>query len=136
MPNPSPPTDLNITDPNDFEKFVALMFQQSGYEVIMPPSNTRGYDIELRKGDVCIAVQVKNQKAKCNVAQIQKFQDFLDLPIASKFTSGCFISASGFFKPALTHVETEKPKNLRLGTLADEMFALINNYDVGSDVAP
>jgi chromosome partitioning protein len=95
--------DLRITDPNDFEKFVALKFQESGYKVVMPPTNTQGYDIELHKNDECIAVQVKNHKAKCNVAQIEKFQGFLELPLASKFTSGWFISGSGYSKPAFTH---------------------------------
>jgi chromosome partitioning protein len=109
--------DLKISDPLDFEKFVALRFQSLGYQVAMPPAGKKGYDIELRKDRECIAVQVKNHKAKCNVAQIQKFQDFLELPLASKFTSGWFISASGFSKPALTHVATEQPKNIRLGAL-------------------
>ncbi len=35
-----------IKDPFDFEKVVALSFEQQGYEVIMPPANTKGYDIE------------------------------------------------------------------------------------------
>ncbi|MCI0561010.1 MAG: AAA family ATPase, partial [Nitrososphaera sp.] len=107
---------FSFNDPSDFEKHVALTFKREGYEVTMPPANTRGYDIELRRDHECIAVQVKNQKAKCYVAQVQRFLDFLDLPIAAKFTSGWFISSSGFFKPALTHVQTERPSNLSLGT--------------------
>jgi chromosome partitioning protein len=114
-----PTQDLKINDPSDFERFVALTFKKSGYEVIMPPANTRGYDIELRKNQDCIAVQVKNHKAKCNVAQIEKFQNFLELPLASKFTTGWFISASGYSKATLTHVETEQPVNLRLGTFLE-----------------
>ncbi|MGV2831309.1 restriction endonuclease [Myxosarcina sp. GI1(2024)] len=106
---------LTINDPTDFESVVARYFQQDGYEVIMPPANTKGYDIELQKGDECIAVQVKNHRAKCNVAQIRKFQQFIQLPLADKFTKGWFISASSFFIPALTHVHTEQPENLRLG---------------------
>lgn len=111
--------DLRITDPTDFEKFIALKFKEAGYKVIMPPTNTQGYDIELHKDDECIAVQVKNHKAKSNVAQIEKFQGFLELPLASKFTSGWFISGSGYSKPAFTHVTTEQPTNLRLGTVLD-----------------
>jgi chromosome partitioning protein len=61
------------------------------------------------------------------VAQIQKFQTFLDLPLAEKFTSGWFLSASGFSKPTLTHVETEQPKNLCLGTVR-ENGAIVWNY--------
>ena len=114
--------DLTVTNPSDFEKVVALKFQRLGYEVIMPPANTKGYDIELRKDQECIAVQVKNHKAKCSVAQVEKFQNFLELPLASKFTTGWFISASGYSKPTLTNVETEQPPNFRLGTfLADSI---------------
>jgi chromosome partitioning protein len=112
--------DLKINDPFDFEKLVALKFRELGYDVIMPIANTRGYDIELWKKQQRIAVQVKNHKAKCNVSQIEKFQNFLELPIADKFTAGWFISASGFSKPAITHVETECPENLRLGTFLED----------------
>ena len=105
-----------IKDPFDFETVVAHYFEQQGYEVTMPPANTKGYDIELKKENDCIAVQVKNHKAKCNVAQIQKFQNFLELPLASKFNKGWFISASGYSKPALTNINAEKPENLSLAT--------------------
>ena len=99
---------IRIKDPSDFEKVVALSFKKQGYEITLPPANTKGYDIELRKDGECIAVQVKNHKAKCNVAQIARFENFLELPIASKFTQGWFISASGYSKPALTHIKAER----------------------------
>lgn len=112
-----PKLDLMPTNPDDFEKFIAWLCQRDGYEVVMPPANTQGYDIELRRNGECIAVQVKNHKAKCNIAQVQKFEHFLAKPLAAaKFTSGWFITANGFGKPALTHVENEAPDNLRLGT--------------------
>ena len=105
-----------IQDPFDFEKVVAHYFEQQGYEVIMPPANTKGYDIELKKENDCIAVQVKNHRARCNVAQIQRFQNFLELPLADKFNKGWFISASGYSKPALTSIKAEQPDNLSLAT--------------------
>ena|SRR2546425_3656655 len=111
--------NLTPSNPDDFEKLIALLYQKSGFQVVMPPPNTRGYDIELRREHECIAVQAKCHKAKCNVAQIQRFLDYLELPVAAKFTSGWFISASGFSRPALTHVETERPSNLCLGSYAD-----------------
>ena len=105
-----------IKDPFDFEKVVAHYFEKQGYEVIMPPANTKGYDIELHKENDRIAVQVKNHKAKCTIAQIRQFQSFLELPLANRFNQGWFISASGYFKPPLTHVNAEKPSNLSLAT--------------------
>ena len=116
---------IRIKDPSDFEKVVALSFKKQGYEITLPPANTRGYDIELRKDGECIAVQVKNYKAKVRIAQVIKFQHFLELPMADKFTQGWFISATGFFKPALTHVKAEQPENFRLGTFTadkDQVF--------------
>ena len=110
-----PENQFRIEDPLDFEKHVAMQLKRLGYEVIMPDKNQRGYDIEIVKGGEKIAVQVKNHKAKSNVSQISKFIEFLELPIGSEFTSGWFISASGFSKPALTAVSTENPPNLRLG---------------------
>jgi chromosome partitioning protein len=110
-----PSQNIQIKDPSDFERVVALFFKRDGYQITMPPANTKGYDIELRKDNECIAVQVKNHKAKCNVAQVQKFQSFLEQPNASKFTQGWFISASGFSQPALTDIKAEQPANFRLG---------------------
>jgi chromosome partitioning protein len=93
-----------------------LYFQKAGFEVIMPPANTKGYDIELRVADQCVAVQVKNHKTKCNVAQVEKFVTFMESPAAERFTQGWFISGSGFGRPALLYAHTEKPKKLALGT--------------------
>ena len=106
---------FRIEDPIDFEKHVAMQCKRMGYQVTMPDKNKPGYDIELIKGGEKIAVQVKNHKAKSNISQLSKFQDFLELPIGASFTSGWFISASGFSKPALTTVSTENPPNLKLG---------------------
>ena len=119
-------SEFAFNDPTDFEKHVALLFKKEGYEVTMPADGMKGYDIELQRGDECIAVQVKNHKTKCNVAYIQKFLDFLELPLAAKFTSGWFISASGFSKPALAYTEIELPSNLRLGTCLNG--AVLWNY--------
>ena len=111
---------IKIKDPSDFEKVVALSFQRKGYKIVMPPANTKGYDIELRKDNECIAVQVKNHKAKCNTSQVKKFQNFLEHPSASRFTKGWFISASGYSRPALTDVQTEKPENFSLGIFTED----------------
>lgn len=122
-----------IKDPSDFETVVALHFEKQGYEVIMPPANTKGYDIELKKSNDCIAVQVKNHKAKCNVAQIRKFQNFLELPLASRFNQGWFVSASGYSKPALTNVNAEQPDNLSLATFQG-ISQIIWNYNLPSNI--
>lgn len=92
-----------------------MQCQKLGYVVSLPEKKAKGYDIKIVKGNETIAVQVKNHKAKSNVSQLSKFQEFLELPIGSEFTSGWFISASGFSKPALTSINSEQPNNLQLG---------------------
>lgn len=121
------PTANTFNNPDDFELHLKTLYQKMGYEVIRPQSLTnQGYDLELIKGHERIAVQIKNHKTRCNIGFIRQFQDFLELPIAERFTSGWFISASGYSKPALTHVESEKPTNLRLITYSGGRF--VNNY--------
>ncbi len=119
--------DLSFEDPYEFEKHVARQCEDLGYEVIMPPANQPGYDIELVKGKERIAVQVKCYRARCPISALNRFLDFLELPIASTFTSGWLITQNGFGRPSLTHVETERPSNLKLGTSTGR--AIKWNYD-------
>ena len=86
------PDFKGIEDPYEFEKHVARQCEELGYEVIMPPANQPGYDIEIKKGRERIAVQVKCYKARCPISALNKFIDFLELPIASGFTSGWLVT--------------------------------------------
>ena len=124
--------DLRINDPDDFEKVVARQCMTLGYEVVMPTKNNPGYDIELIKGKERIAVQVKCHKAKQNTGQYKKFVAFLELPIASNFTSGWFISQSGYSKNVLALAEADREPNLKLGTSSQRGIKW--NYD--PDLAP
>jgi chromosome partitioning protein len=110
---------LEPITPQEFEKVIASLFRQMGFDVIMPAANTQGYDIELKKGDKVSAVQVKKHKAKINIAQLEKFQNFLSTPLADRFNYGVFnygvfVSESGYAKSVLTHIYAEKPSNLIL----------------------
>jgi chromosome partitioning protein len=106
-------------NPSDFEKVVMLLLEREGWKALLPPQNTKGYDIEVVKDLDCVAVQVKNYKAKVHLGHIEKFLDFLQQPIASRFTRGFFISASGFTQSVYTHISTEGVNNLVLGTFKD-----------------
>ena len=121
--------DLPFEDPYEFEKHVARQCEEMGYEVIMPPTNQPGYDIEIRKGRERIAVQVKCYRAKCPISALTRFLDFLDLPIASAFSGGWLVTQSGFGRPSLTHVGTERPSNLKLGTSSRKRI----KWDYGND---
>ncbi len=97
---------------------LATKLQADGYQITNPPDNTKGCTFEAKKGSECVAVLVREFKAKVNVAHIAQFQDYLGLDAAKRFTNGWFVSTSGFSNPALTHVRTEEPANLRLGTFS------------------
>lgn len=109
----------------DAEKFIVIVaesLKRHGFEVLQPPAGSRSHDLEIVKGDRKYAVLLKSHKAKCNVAQIEKFLDFLDAPGSERFEAGWFISTSGFSKPALTHAETLHSPRLVLWThLGKEM---------------
>jgi chromosome partitioning protein len=93
--------------------------QAEGYQITSAPDSTAGYTFEVLKGRVCVAVLAKEHKAKVNIAHVQKFQEYLSLDAARRFSGGWLISASGFYNPALTHARAEEPKNLCLGTFSD-----------------
>jgi chromosome partitioning protein len=114
---------------SDYEKVVALLLKQDGWQVTMPPANTKGYDIEAVKGNTVIAIQVKNFKAPVKVPQLEKFFSFLELPIATKFTGGILVSASGYSKQALTYFEQTKNNKMRLAEIKDGKLKII-----GSDI--
>ena len=99
---------LAIQDPSSFEKHIGTLFQNSNWEVIVPPANTRGYDLELRRDKLCVAVQIKNYTRKCSFADLEKFKSFLELPLAAKFTHAFFVSASGFSKNVLLDAEASR----------------------------
>ena len=99
---------LAIQDPSSFEKHIGTLFQNSNWEVIVPPANTRGYDLELRRDKLCVAVQIKNYTRKCSFADIEKFKSFLELPLAARFTHAFFVSASGFSKNVLLDAEASR----------------------------
>src|SRR5690242_16547674 len=102
------------------EDALRAKLQNDGYHVTNAPDNTKGYTFEAKKGDDCVAVRVKEHKAKVNVATVQQFQEYLDLPMSKqRFNAGWLISANGFFNPALTHVQREEPADLRLGIFSD-----------------
>ncbi len=92
--------------------------QARGYQVTTP-DNPKGYTFEASKGGDCVAVLLKEHKAKANISHVRQFQDYLGLDGSSRFKGGWIISASGFSPPALTHVTTEGPGNLSLGTFSD-----------------
>ena len=87
-----------------------------GYTQINQSEQKKIDYFEITRNDEKISVQIKNHSAKTNIAEVCKFTEYLDLDQCLHLSAGWLISTSGFSKPALTHIRTERPSNLRLGT--------------------
>ncbi len=116
------------------ENALAKKLEADGYTITLCPANTTGYNFEAVRGRECVAVLVKEHKAKANLPHVDQFQDYLTLEVAKRFTSGWLISASGFYNTALTHATMERPDNLRLGTFSDGTLTWA--YAPGLDASP
>lgn len=121
---------------SDYEKVVALLLKQDGWQITMPPANTKGYDIEAAKGKIVIAVQVKNYRVPVRVPQVERFLSFLELPIATKFTGGILVSASGYSKQALTYFEQTKNNKMRLAEIKDGKLKIIGSDIIENEIEP
>jgi chromosome partitioning protein len=64
-------------------------------------------------------VQIRNQRAKVHLGQIEKFLDFLSQPNGKNFTEGIYISTSGFTPSVYAYLREEKVKNLSLAVMRD-----------------
>ncbi len=110
-------SDINVsTDPDQYAEYVSKMLATYRFSIHLPPDGNRTHTLEIERDGKRIAVLLKNHKARCNVAVVEKFLDFLDTPGAERFTAGWIVSSSGFSKPAITHIESLQSKRLNLWT--------------------
>ncbi len=106
-------------DPEQYAELVSRMLTRYGFTVHLPPEGNRGHSFEIEREGKRFAVLLKNHKAKCNVAQVEKFLDLLDAPGGDRFAGGWLVSTSGFSRPAITHLEALQSKRLTLWTHID-----------------
>lgn len=114
----------------DFEQAIAMLFSRAGWVVTMPPANQKGYDFEAKRGNEVVAVQVKNYKAAVKVPQVEKFLEFLELPIARRFTRGFLITASSYSKQALTYFLESGQRRARLGLFRNDTVQWVNGQPI------
>lgn len=113
----------------DFEKIIQMKFKRTRYDVTPNENdNEPGYDFVAEKGKSKFAVQVKNYKKPVNAKTVHNFKEFLDKSI---FSRGILISSKGFSTPALSSILAEKPKNLYLGHIDEELNKIIWSYPEG-----
>ena len=105
-----------FADIQSLRKHVIQQCDVLGYTQINQSEQKKIDYFEITRNDEKISVQIKNHSAKTNIAEVCKFTEYLDLDQCLHLSAGWLISTSGFSKPALTHIRTERPSNLRLGT--------------------
>jgi chromosome partitioning protein len=104
------------------ERMALFLLRRENWSALVSPKEIKEYDIEISKPGAKAAVQVRNQRAKVHLGQIEKFLDFLTQPNAKNFTDGLFISTSGFTPSVYAYLREEKITNLRLAIMREHQL--------------
>lgn len=103
------------------ERMALFLLRREGWDGQIVPRTEKNYNLEISKPDAfSAAVQVRNQRGRVHLGQVEKFLDFLAKPDSKNFSEGLFISTGGFTKSVYTHLREEKIRHLRLAILRDE----------------
>lgn len=96
---------LRNVDPFEFEKIVAEMYRQLGYEVrLTPKSNDKGFDIILMKENIKYLVECKRY-SELNLIGRELIQKFFAAVYNEKALKGYFITTSDFRKTAIQYIK-------------------------------
>ena len=104
------------------ERMALFLLRREGWSAQVAPKDVREYDIEILKPGAKAAVQIRNQRAKVHLGQIEKFLDFLAHPNTKNLAEGLFISTSGFTPSVYAYLREEKVANLNLAILRDHQL--------------
>ncbi len=99
------------------ERLALFLLRREGWSAKVASKEQKNYHLELVKPNEKSAVQVRNQRAKVHLGQIEKFLDFLDKANERNFSGGIFISTSGFTPSVYAYLREEKITNLKLAIL-------------------
>jgi len=110
---------ITVERATETERMALFLLRRAGWSGQVAPKTQKNYDLEISQAEANLAVQVRNQRAKVHIGQIEKFLDFLAHTDSEDFTEGLFISTSGFTNSVYTHLREEKIKHLRLAILRD-----------------
>lgn len=105
------------------ERMALFLLRREGWAGQIVPKSEKHYDLKISKPDAfTAAVQVRNQRGRVHLGQIEKFLDFLSHSDSKNFNEGLFISTGGFTKSVYAHLREEKIGNLRLAVLRNEQL--------------
>lgn len=95
------------------ERLALFLLRRENWSAQIASKEQKNYTLELVRPNEKIAVQVRNQRAKVHLGQIEKFLDFLDKANEKNFNGGFFISTSGFTPSVYAYLREEKITNLK-----------------------
>lgn len=101
------------------ERMALFLLRREKWSAVVSPKEVKEYDVEISKPGAKAAVQVRNQRAKVHLGQIEKFLDFLAQPNAKSLNEGMFISTSGFTPSVYAYLREEKITNLKLAIMRE-----------------
>jgi chromosome partitioning protein len=104
------------------ERMALFLLRREKWSAQVSPKDVKEYDLEISKPGAKAAVQVRNQRAKVHLGQIEKFLDFLAQPNTKNLTDGLFISTSGFTPSVYAYLREEKVGNLKLAIMRDHQL--------------
>lgn len=109
-----------LQKPSEIERLALFLLRRNGFSAQLAPQTQKNYDLELYKPGERIAVCVRNHRAKVHLGQIEKFLDFLAHETSQHFSSGVYVSSSGFTPSVYAYLREEKVPNVRLAILRGE----------------
>ena len=101
------------------ERMALFLLRREGWSAQISSKEIKEYDLEIFKPGAKSAVQIRNQRPKAHLGQIEKFLDFLAQPNSKNTSDGLFISTSGFTPSVYAYLREEKITNLRLAIMRD-----------------
>lgn len=104
----------------EFERTILFLLRREGWSAQINSSEEKNYELEIFKPSERVAVQVRNQRGKVHLGQVEKFLQFLSEENRKSFTGGVFISANGFTPSVYAYLREERITNLRLAVLKNE----------------
>lgn len=93
-------SNLILTSPNQFEEAVAELFRQQGYKAqVTPPTNDKGIDILLKRGEQKYVVQCKQWNRTYRVGP-EYIRDFIGAMDGMRVREGFFVTTASYTEMA------------------------------------
>ena len=100
------------------ERLALFLLRNEGWSAQVVKNKQKDFEIELYNPGERVAVKIRNQRAKVQLAQVEKFAEFLNKQ-QTKFTNGYFISTNGFTPSVYSFLREEKIEKLKPVILQD-----------------